>query len=40
MTGPEDLSQLGGKTVLPASPDEAVLEKVANPRARATTPSR
>ena len=26
------LSQLGGKTVLPASPDEAVIETVANPR--------
>ncbi len=30
------LTQLGGKTVLPASPGEAVLEKVANPRPRET----
>ena len=28
-----DLQQLGGKTELPASPDEAMLEKVANPQA-------
>ncbi len=28
----QGLSQLGGKSVLPASPDDAVLEKVANPR--------
>ncbi len=32
MTESDGLGQLGGKTVLPASPDEAVLEKVANPR--------
>ena len=31
-SGGQGLGQLGGKTVLPASPDEAVLEKVANPR--------
>ena len=29
--GTEDLTQLGEATVLPASPDQAVLEKVANP---------
>jgi 7-cyano-7-deazaguanine reductase len=28
-----DLQQLGGKTELPASPEEAMLEKVANPQA-------
>jgi 7-cyano-7-deazaguanine reductase len=28
-----DLQQLGGKTELPASPEEAILEKVANPQA-------
>ena len=32
MTDAEGLGQLGGKTVLPASPDAAVLEKIANPR--------
>ena len=31
-----NLTQLGGKTRLPASPDEAVLEKVPNPHPRAT----
>ncbi len=33
MGGPEteNLTQLGGASALPASPDEAVLEKVANP---------
>ncbi len=29
----ETLSQLGNPTELPASPDEAVLERVANPQA-------
>jgi 7-cyano-7-deazaguanine reductase len=29
----DSLTQLGGKTVWPASPDAAVLEKVANPQA-------
>ncbi|MCZ6605030.1 MAG: preQ(1) synthase [Alphaproteobacteria bacterium] len=28
----ENLTQLGGKAQIPASPDEAVLEKVANPQ--------
>jgi len=31
-----NLKQLGRKTALPASPDRAVLEKVANPEPRAT----
>ena len=31
----ETLSQLGNSTTLPASPDEAVLERVANPQAGA-----
>lgn len=31
MTDYNDLTQLGAKTPLPASPDEAVIEKVANP---------
>ena len=31
-SGGQGLGQLGGKSVLPASPDEAVLEKVDNPR--------
>jgi len=30
-TDPKNLTQLGGKTELPASPDEAVLERVPNP---------
>ena len=29
----ETLSQLGGKADIPASPDDAVLEKIANPQA-------
>jgi 7-cyano-7-deazaguanine reductase len=33
---PRDLKQLGAKTALPASPDEALLEKVANPHPRQT----
>ena len=32
----EPLSQLGNPTVLPASPDEAMLERVANPQAGVT----
>ncbi len=36
MTDPEGLGQLGGKTVLPASPQEAVLDRIANPRPRET----
>ena len=31
MSDKESLTQLGGRTVLPESPDAAVLEKVANP---------
>lgn len=31
MTNYEELTQLGGKTELPASPEEAVLERVDNP---------
>ena len=30
-SGTDNLTQLGGASALPASPDEAVLEKVANP---------
>ena len=33
MSNSDGLSQLGGDSALPASPDEAVLEKVANPQA-------
>ena len=33
---PRDLKQLGAKSDLPASPDEALLEKVANPHPRQT----
>jgi 7-cyano-7-deazaguanine reductase len=33
MSDSDDLSQLGGHSTLPASPDAAVLEKVANPQA-------
>ena len=33
---PRDLKQLGAKSALPASPDEALLEKVANPHPRQT----
>ena len=33
MSDTDGLSQLGGDSTLPASPDEAVLEKVANPQA-------
>jgi 7-cyano-7-deazaguanine reductase len=32
----KDLKQLGGATVLPANPDEAVLERVQNPQADVT----
>lgn len=31
MTDIKGLTQLGSKTALPASPDQAVLERVANP---------
>ncbi len=33
---PRDLKQLGAKSALPATPDEALLEKVANPHPRET----
>jgi 7-cyano-7-deazaguanine reductase len=33
---PRDLKQLGAKSALPAAPDEALLEKVANPHPRQT----
>src|SRR5260221_10243315 len=33
---PRDLKQLGSRSELPASPDEALLEKVANPHPRET----
>jgi len=33
---PRDLKQLGAKSALPAAPDEALLEKVANPHPRET----
>ena len=35
-SNPRDLKQLGSKSDLPASPDEALLEKVANPHPRET----
>ena len=35
MSDTDGLSQLGGHSPLPASPDEAVLEKIANPQAGA-----
>jgi 7-cyano-7-deazaguanine reductase len=36
MSKPDGLSQLGGNSTLPASPDAAVLEKIANPQAGTT----
>src|SRR5258708_24736454 len=33
---PRDLNQLGWRSALPASPDQALLEKVANPHPRET----
>jgi 7-cyano-7-deazaguanine reductase len=35
-SSPRDLKQLGAKSALPASPEEALLEKVANPHPRET----